>query len=123
MPRSLRYWPTRGPFTKQILRFLCLSKLPVHYKFSSMAYIFSYYAIACAIPLTLMNYALVGLFEENITNAYLPSWNVLVSLWIVFSVASPFAYAVLRYRVGKAGLLEALWQQVGLLISIFERAG
>jgi hypothetical protein len=110
--RSIRYWPTRGPFTKQILRFLCLSKLPVHYKFSSMGYIFSYYAIACAIPMTILNYVIIGLYDEDITGSYLPSWNALVALWVVFSAASPLAYAILKYRCGKAGLLEAIWQQV-----------
>lgn len=94
------------------MRFLFRSKLPIHYKFSSTAYIFSYYAIACAVPLTILNYVMLGVLDLQTLSAYLPSWQTQVSLLVVFGLAAPFALAILRYRSGQAGLMHALLTQV-----------
>jgi hypothetical protein len=107
----IRYWPTQGPFSKQILRFLFKSNLPIHYKFTSTGYIFSYYAFGVAVPLTLLNYILVGLFSSDLDLAYMPSWNVLMAVWVVFTAAAPIALSILRFRSGQAGLWEAFRTQ------------
>jgi hypothetical protein len=106
-----RYWFTRGPLSKQIITFLFKSNLPVHYKFSSTGYIFSYYAIAIALPLSILNYVLLGVFPDIVDKAYLPSWNVLLAVWVVFTASAPIALSILRFRSGSAGLWEAFKTQ------------
>jgi hypothetical protein len=55
----LRYWPIRGPFTPLFKQYLW-SNIPLNCKISVLSYIFSYYAIACAWPLTVLNYIIIG---------------------------------------------------------------
>lgn len=57
----IRYWFTRSPISSTFRRFLW-SSAPLHYKFSSISYIFSYWAIAAGAPLTLALYAVQGIF-------------------------------------------------------------
>ncbi|GAA5948186.1 hypothetical protein JCM10213_007061 [Rhodosporidiobolus nylandii] len=108
----LRYWPTRGPFTPMARHFFWESNLPLHYKFSSWAYMMSYYGISVAMPLSIAGYILYGLFIPSLDTAYMPSWNVNVALFVVFGCASAFAFAILRYRAGQADLQTALWEQL-----------
>ena len=51
-----------------------------------LAYIGTYYAIAAAVPLTLANYLLVGLFSSDIDQFYLTSWRIFVGMAVVFNV-------------------------------------
>jgi hypothetical protein len=55
----LRYWFTRGPFSRLFRQYLW-SDVPLSGKISNLAYIFSYYAIACAWPMTVLNFVLIG---------------------------------------------------------------
>ena len=97
---KLRYWPTRGPFTRLFLRFL-LSNIKVTSKVTILAYIGTYYAIASAFPLTLVNYLLVGWFDNDIDQFYLTSWKIFVGMAVIFNVLSPLGYAMLRHRLGQ----------------------
>lgn len=54
-----RYWITRGPFTP-LFRQYVFSNIPLSGKISVLGYIFSYYAIGLAWPLTVLNYVLIG---------------------------------------------------------------
>ncbi|GAA5940458.1 hypothetical protein JCM3775_005096 [Rhodotorula graminis] len=108
----IRYWPTRGILTPMAKHFFWQSNLPLHYKFSSFAYMMSYYGISVAFPLSIAGYILYGLFIPSLDNAYMPSWKVTVALFVVFGCASAFAFAVLRFRSGQCGLHTALWDQI-----------
>jgi hypothetical protein len=44
------------------------------------------YAIACAIPLTLANYIVVGWFNDNVDQFYLTSWKIFVGMAVIFNV-------------------------------------
>lgn len=57
----LRYWFTRGPFTKLFRTFLW-SPIPAHSKFGIMAYMFSYYAISSAWIGSIISFILIGVF-------------------------------------------------------------
>jgi hypothetical protein len=59
----IRYWPTRGPLTKQFRAFLRSNMAP-HAKCGIMGYIFSYYAISLACTGSVINYAFVGIWGE-----------------------------------------------------------
>lgn len=56
-------WFSRGPINK-LFRLFIWSHIPIHSKISTLAYISSYYAIACAFPLSSLNWILMGLFRE-----------------------------------------------------------
>ncbi|KAK6596305.1 glycosyltransferase family 2 protein [Botrytis cinerea] len=70
-----KWW--RGPFTKLFMRFLW-SDIKLTSKITILAYIGTYYAIACAIPLTLANYIMVGWFNDSLDQFYLTSWKIFV---------------------------------------------
>ncbi|GAA5967341.1 hypothetical protein JCM11641_000517 [Rhodosporidiobolus odoratus] len=108
----LKYWLVKGPFTPMAKHFFWESNLPLHYKFSSWAYMMSYYGISVALPLSVAGYILYGLFIPSLDSSYMPSWNVNVALFVVFGCASAFAFAILRYRAGQCDLHTALWEQL-----------
>ncbi|KAB5525520.1 putative glycosyltransferase family 2 protein [Coniochaeta sp. 2T2.1] len=113
-------WPTRGPFTPLFRTFLGSSVL-ISSKFSIFAYICSYFAIGSELPLTLMNYFVVGWFE-TIDHYYTPSWKVFVALIFVFNVCGYVALATMRYRTGERSLLGALFENfkwVPLMVIFF----
>jgi hypothetical protein len=57
-------WPRRGPLTKLFLRFLW-SPISPQSKFCILGYLFSYYAIALAWFVTILNFALVGVLGKS----------------------------------------------------------
>jgi len=77
-------------------------------KISIIGYISTYYAIAFGLPMTLANYFLVGWYNPYLDKFYINSWKILVALWVVFSGMGNVSLAVLRYRLGKQGLIKAL---------------
>ncbi|GAA5958739.1 hypothetical protein JCM8115_000340 [Rhodotorula mucilaginosa] len=107
----LKDWPLKGPLTPMAKHFFWQSNLPLHYKFSSWAYMMSYYVISVAFPLSIAGYVLYGMFIPSLDSAYMPSWKITVALMVVFGCASAFAFAVLRYRAGQCGLHTALFEQ------------
>ncbi|KAF2032045.1 hypothetical protein EK21DRAFT_61793 [Setomelanomma holmii] len=104
-------WLWRGPLTKLFRTFLW-SKIQLSSKISICGYIFSYYALGSAVPLGFMNYFLVGWFNGSLDKFYIQSWDVFIVLVIVFNVMSNLCFAVLRYRVGEAGLMQALIENI-----------
>lgn len=103
----LRYWLTRGPFTKLFLRFMG-SRMPLPSKITIMAYVGTYYAIASAWILTLANYFLTGWMNGALDHYYLNSFKVYFAIIIVFTGLGNVALAILRYRIGEKGLIAAL---------------
>lgn len=73
----------------------------------STGYTFSYYALALAVPPSILNFVLVGALGDLLDNVCLPSWNVIVAIWVVFSGASPISFTSLRCCPGSASLLKA----------------
>jgi hypothetical protein len=104
-------WFTKGPITPLFRKFL-FSPIKVTSKITILAYIGTYYAIASAIPLTLVNYVLVGLFNEEIDQFYITSWKIFVGMAVVFNVLSPLAYAMLRHRLGQKTFFWSLVESI-----------
>lgn len=77
-------WPFKGPFTKLFLSFLW-SDIKSTSKITILAYIFTYYAIAAALPLTLVNYLIVGWLQDSIDHFYLASWKIWVGMLVIFN--------------------------------------
>ncbi|KAH7390820.1 glycosyl transferase family group 2-domain-containing protein, partial [Phaeosphaeria sp. MPI-PUGE-AT-0046c] len=104
-------WLWKGPVTKLFRTFL-FSNIQLSSKISICGYIFSYYAIASAIPLGCLNYFLVGWLNGDLDKYYVQSWNVLIIILIVFNGLSTICFAVLRYRTGEASFLGALFENI-----------
>ncbi|CAN8097112.1 unnamed protein product [Discula destructiva] len=100
-------WPTKGPFTPLIGTFLG-SGMQLSSKISVFSYICSYFAIGVGLPMTVLNYFIVGWFNDSLDHFYMPSWKVFVSLLVVFNLAGGIALAIIRYRTGERKLLSSL---------------
>ncbi|KAK3944154.1 glycosyl transferase family group 2-domain-containing protein [Diplogelasinospora grovesii] len=100
-------WPLKGPFTPLFYTFLG-SNIMYSSKISIFAYICSYFALASALMLTLLNYFLVGWFADQLDHCYMSSWQVFVALIAVFNVMGHVALATFRYRSGDRSLLGSL---------------
>ena len=97
----LKSWLFKGPFTPLFRRFI-MSNMPLPSKITIMAYIGTYYAIASAWLLTLMNYFLVG--WVRLDHYYVASFEIYLAIVVVFTAAGNIALAVLRYRIEERSL-------------------
>lgn len=104
------------------------SSLQLSSKITVLGYVSSYYALASAFPLTVLNYFIVGWFEGYLDKFYMESWKgshplvymkrnikltyvspiVFLGLLVVFSAAGNISLAIIRYRLGEKSLMSAL---------------
>ncbi|KAJ3159495.1 hypothetical protein HK101_001055 [Irineochytrium annulatum] len=107
----IKDWPCRGFITPLFRRFL-FSNMNLYSKVNIIGYIGSYYAIAAAWILTLVNYFLLGYYDDMVDVFYLPSFDVLVTTVVVFTILSNVSFAVFRYRLKECNFFWALWENV-----------
>jgi len=100
-------WIFKGPFTPLFYTYLG-SNIMLSSKISIMAYMCSYFALGSALLLTVINYFIVGWFRDDLASCYLTSWNVFLSLVVVFNASGPISLAIFRYRTGERSLLGSL---------------
>ncbi|KZV91292.1 hypothetical protein EXIGLDRAFT_770018 [Exidia glandulosa HHB12029] len=117
MFNPIRYWFTRGPITKQFHKFIW-SAVPIHYKISMMAYMFSYYAIASALPLSILNYVALG-FQIRLEEFYSHSWELWIACTVVFLGAGNIGFSVLEYRLNQKNLLDSFFNNIKWLPFFF----
>ncbi|KAJ9113692.1 hypothetical protein QFC22_006001 [Naganishia vaughanmartiniae] len=110
----IRYWFTRGPFSRLFRQYLW-SDVPLPGKISNLAYIFSYYAIACAWPMTVLNFVLIG-FSIPVDAFYLNGWKILILVLIVFPGLGNLASIILRFRLKVPGTGTFARNQVTYLL-------
>ncbi|KAI5989474.1 hypothetical protein EDC04DRAFT_2588341, partial [Pisolithus marmoratus] len=97
-------WWRLGPINKQLHTFVW-SDAPVHYKFTMMSYMFSYYGIAASAVLSTANYFLLG-FDIKVDGYYLHSFEMFLAIIAVFPGLGNFGYILLEYRLGHRNLLD-----------------
>ena len=103
-------WPTRGPISGQMIRFIW-SSAPLHYKFSMLAYMFSYYGIAASLTLSTINYAILGI-GIPVDGYYMHSLEIFISCTSVFLLAGNISYTILEYRLGTRNLFAAFLENM-----------
>ena len=103
-------WWYKGPINKQLHVFMW-SNAPVHYKISMMSYMFSYYGIAAAMTLSLLNYVLLG-FSFSVDGFYMHSFEIWLACTVVFPGAGNIGYTLLEYRLGTRSLIDSLIENV-----------
>lgn len=113
-------WLWKGPFTPLFRTFLWCD-IQLSSKLTIIGYISSYYALASSFPLTIMNYILVGWFNDSLDKFYMKSWDIFLSVIVVFNLIGNLSLALLRYRLGEKGLWPALLENFKwmLMFSIF----
>ncbi|CAI6342568.1 unnamed protein product [Periconia digitata] len=106
----LRSWLIKGPFTPLFIRFIT-SRMPIGAKITIMAYIGTYYAIGSAWILTMLNYFLMGWFNNGyLDKFYQDSFSIYFSLVVIFTGLGNVSLAILRYRISEGGgLIRNFW--------------
>jgi hypothetical protein len=116
----MRYWFTRGPFTKLFRTFL-RSNIKFTSKITIISYIGTYYAIGAAWVLTVVNYFAVGWFSGYLDGYYLDSWKVWISIIFVFNGLGNVSLAMMRHRIRHTSFFPALFENLKwtLLLACF----
>ena len=104
------------------------SGAPLHYKFSMMAYMFSYCelstrfeftqqaflmtvftvdGISAAITIGILNYVLLG-FQFPVDGFYQHSFEVWLAVTVVFFGSGNVGFTLLEYRLGKKSLVSSV---------------
>lgn len=104
----------RGPFTKLFRRFMW-GNAPIHYKWSSCSYCFSYYAIALAFPMTIALTLIGGWFGWAGDMPIIAPFKVFLSTIVVFTLGGTISLAIVRFRAGMGGLLPLVWENLKFL--------
>ena len=81
--------------------------MPIGSKMNIISYIGTYYAIGAAWIMTFSNYIAVGLYNGFLDKWYVESWQIWISIIMVFTVAGNFALAVQRHRTSEANFLRS----------------
>jgi len=102
----------KGPITPLWRRFMWAKEIPVHAKFSNSSYVFSYYAIASALPLTMGLSVAQALFAPTLDGAFLPPFNVFVAVIVIFTGLGNLAQLVAKFRARKDTFATALKQHI-----------
>jgi hypothetical protein len=100
-----RHWLRRGPFTPLFRKFITASFIPLPKKITICAYIGTYYAIASAWLVTVINYFVTGWGLDLYEKYYADSFSIFFSVVVVFTGLGNLSLAVLRYRLHRGTLL------------------
>jgi hypothetical protein len=111
MFQPLYKWLWKGPVTPLFLRF-CWSCMPITSKVGVVAYIFTYYAMAAGMLLYVVNYFLVGLFPDEVDQAYRQSFGIWIALILVFNGISSVGFSMLRHRLKEKTFWMALLESI-----------
>lgn len=88
----------RGPITPLYRKFVWAKGIPVHYKFCATSYIFSYYAIAIALPLTIGLSIAQGYFAPTLDHAFIQPFRVFVAVVVVFNGLGLVGQILAKFR-------------------------
>ncbi|UZJ55708.1 hypothetical protein CBS101457_005028 [Exobasidium rhododendri] len=99
-----------GPITPLYRRFL-FGKAPIHYKWASTSYCFSYYAISVTFPVTLAVALLQGWLGPDIEATYVTSFTVLVACIVIYYGLGTLSLCIGRFRAGAGGFFPLLFEQ------------
>lgn len=102
----LRLWLVRGPLTPIFRRFL-FSSIPLARKLTIIAYIGTYYAIAAAWIVVILNYFITGWYYGAYDKYYLDSFAIYLAIMSVFTGLGNLSLAVLRFRMKEESLITA----------------
>ncbi|KAK4446877.1 glycosyl transferase family group 2-domain-containing protein, partial [Podospora aff. communis PSN243] len=100
-------WLWKGPITPMVWKIIT-SNMKVTSKYTIFAYVFTYYAIAGSLPLTVGMYFFFGWFQDQYRLVTFEPWKVFLGCVVVFQVFAPICFAVYRHRVGNKVFWKSL---------------
>ncbi|KAI0711643.1 glycosyl transferase family group 2-domain-containing protein [Earliella scabrosa] len=103
-------WWRKGPVGYQMHKFMW-SNAPLHYKFSMLAYMSSYYGIAAAMTISLLNYVLLGL-QFDVDGYYMHSFEIWLATAVVFFGSGTVGFTLFEYRLGERSLFTSLLENI-----------
>lgn len=103
----LRYWITRSPFSKLFREFL-VSNVPLAYKFATLSYLSTYYALAVSFPLGITMFVVQGLFQDTLDGVFLPAFDVWMTVSLIFTLVGGPGLIIARARSGHDTLGSAI---------------
>ncbi|KAF3283186.1 hypothetical protein TWF970_001165 [Orbilia oligospora] len=106
------YWFTRGPIAKGFREYMGTGYISMASKFHVTAYLFSYHAMASSLPLTILNYILVGWLKGDFDQFFIQSWQTFMATVFVFNIVGNVALAVLRYRLSEKPFFYSLFENL-----------
>jgi len=101
-------WFRRGPIAPLFFRFLW-SRAPMHYKFSVLAYLSSYYGIAASLTIAILNFVLLG-FQFHVDGFYMHNFEIWLACMVVFFGSGSVGYSLFEYRVGAKHLFISFFR-------------
>lgn len=110
-------WIFKGPVTP-IFRSLVRSKLPGFSKWSMMSYIGTYFAMGSSWILSLVNFGIVGFYSESVDKLYLNSWEVMLSVIVVFGGFSSLLFIWTQFRINDHPFLQTLGRTLFYIIPL-----
>ncbi|KAF3921835.1 hypothetical protein AA313_de0206154 [Arthrobotrys entomopaga] len=112
MFNPIAYWYMRGVFTPGFKNYLSSRYIAFSSKFQITTYLFSYHAMASALPLTLLNYILVGWFKGEFDQFFIQSWQTFMATIFVFNIVGNMSLAILRYRLREKHFFRSLCENL-----------
>jgi hypothetical protein len=100
-------WFTKGPFTPLFRQYI-RAPIDLSSKFSSLAYMGTYFGIGLAWLLALVNYFLLGWMPFRIRNYYTDSLQILAAVCVIFGLKDALVGPFVRYRVKEVSLFRGL---------------
>jgi cellulose synthase/poly-beta-1,6-N-acetylglucosamine synthase-like glycosyltransferase len=111
----LYQWIYKGPFTHLFSSYVMAKQIPTHAKFGSASYMFSYYAIAVAFPLTIGLTLAQAWFAPTLDHAFMEPFKVWISVVLVFSGLGNVSYIICKYRARAVDFTTSLVEHVSWL--------
>ncbi len=115
----LRQWLFRGPLSKQFRTFLGSKQCTTVYKFDACSYIFSYWALATAVPLNIALYFVQGFFGDKLDPLFISPFQVLLSILVVFVLGGNVGLMVSQARSGHRSFFSAAKRSLTWLPCLF----
>lgn len=112
-------WIYKGPFTPLFKTFLRSPAAPIHYKFSACSYIFSYYAIGAAFPMTWALYLVEGWEYPVLDPSFLTPFKIWVAVVVVFTLGGNVGQIFARYRANQGSLFSIIKEHVSWMPCMF----
>ncbi|PWN17748.1 hypothetical protein BCV69DRAFT_253873, partial [Microstroma glucosiphilum] len=94
----LHQWVYKGPITPLWRRYIWAKQIPLHAKMGCFSYIFSYYAIASAFPLTIALTLAQAWAAPVLDQAFLEPFQVWVAVVVIFCGLGNFGYMAAKFR-------------------------
>ncbi|EPQ30082.1 uncharacterized protein PFL1_02199 [Pseudozyma flocculosa PF-1] len=112
-----RLWPKRGPITTLFWTFLT-SDCAMSQKVNVASYMLSFYALAVSCPFTIGMFLVIGLLGDEVRGWLVDSFQIWLSLLVVFQVGGTTARLLCHVRSQRSDLRTEFVRQVKYILPL-----